>query len=93
MTPPLPDHRSRADWIAEQVKHRTADLWAHEPNVRPAQDGLLMYQSQDKFLTVVPEPLQTPLILWKHKNMCHMSARKVYNTLKKSFYFRNMHTK
>ena len=30
------------------------------------------------------ETLQTPLIQWKHKNMCHMSTKKVCNTLKKT---------
>ena len=92
LTPPLPNHRTRGQWIAEQVRHRCADLWAHEPKVRPAQDGLLMYQSpeENQFRTVVPEPLQKPLIQWKHKHMCHMSPKKVYNTLKKRFFFKNM---
>ena len=95
LTPPLPDHRSRQDWIDEQVRHRTSALWAHEPRVGPAQDGLLMYRSpqNDTLLTVVPEPLQTPLIEWKHKQMCHMSTKKVYNELKKKFFFNNMHQK
>lgn len=95
LAPPLPHHKTREDWIAEQVRHRTADLWAHEPHVRPAQDGLLMYQSPEEnmFRTVVPEPLQIPLIQWKHKHMCHMSAKKVLNSLKQRFYFKSMHRK
>ena len=95
LAPPLPNHRTRADWIREQVTHRTAARWAHEPRIRPAQDGLLIYQSPEdnEFRTVVPEPLQTPLIQWKHKNMCHMSTKKVCNALKKNFYFTNMYQK
>ena len=95
LAPPLPNHKTRADWIREQVTHRTAARWAHEPRIRPAQDGLLMYQSpeENEFRTVVPEPLQTPLIQWKHKNMCHMSIKKVCNSLKKNFYFGNMYQK
>ena len=95
MTPPLPQHKHRQDWIREQVRHRTADLWAHEPRVRPAQDGLIVYHDPDQgaYRTVVPESLQTPLIQWKHKHMCHMSAGKIYNSLSKSFHFHNMRKK
>ena len=95
LSPPLPNHRTRADWIQAQVTHNTAARWAHEPRIRPAQDGLLVYHSpeQDEYRTVVPEPLQTPLIQWKHKNMCHMSTKKVHNALKKHFYFENMYQK
>ena len=95
LTPPLPDHKTRNDWLQEQVNHRTAALWAHEPLVRPAQDGLMIYHSPDDGTprTVVPEPLQTPLIQWKHRHMCHMSTGKVVNSLKKNFYFHNMHKK
>ena len=77
LAPPLPDHRTRNDWITEQVRHRTADLWAHEPHVRPAQDGLLMYQSPEEgmFRTIVPEPLQTPLIQWKHKHVSQKGSQ------------------
>lgn len=95
LAPPLPNHRTRADWIREQVTHGTAAHWAHEPRIRPAQDGLLVYHSpeDDEYRTVVPQPLQTPLILWKHKNMCHMSTKKVCNALKKNFFFGNMYQK
>ena len=54
-----------------------------------------MYKDPDEseFRTVVLEPLQTPLIEWKHKNMCHMITKKVYITLKKNFFFDNMFQK
>ena len=95
LAPPLPEHRTRADWIREQGTHGTAARWAHEARIRPAQDGLLVYHApeNDEYRTVVPEPLQTPLIQWKHKNMCHMSTKKVCNALKTNFFFDNMYQK
>ena len=91
-TPPLPACRTRAEWVREQRRHRCADLWRHEPRVFEVQDGLLVMEPKegDPYLTIVPKALQKPLIKWTHYRMCHMSAGKVFNVLKKRFHFKHM---
>ena len=68
-------------------------MWEHEPRAFTVQDGLLVFQESEEepLRTIVPPPLQKPLIKWEHHTMCHMSAGKLYNTLKKRFHFHNMH--
>ena len=92
LTPPLPTCRNRMEWIREQQRHTCAAQYVHNPQVFPVQDGLLVYQQADgePLRTVVPPPLQKELIEWKHHSMCHMSAKKLYNVLKKTYYFQNM---
>ena len=92
LTPPLPTCRTRGDWIREQHRHHSALNWANNDRVFPVQDGLLVYQptDEDTMRTIVPAPLQRPLIKWMHHNMCHMSAGKVYNVLKKRYHFHDM---
>ena len=92
-TPPLPACRTREDWVREQLRHRCADLWAHEPRVFTVQDGLLVYEPGvgEPLRTIVPRALQKSLIKYTHYSMCHMSAGKVFNVLKKRFHFEHMH--
>ena len=93
-TPPLPTCRTRADWVRAQYRDDTANHWAGDDRVFTVQDGLLVFQADPDapMRTVVPQALQEPLIRYTHHNMCHMSAGKVYNVLKKSFFFKNMWT-
>jgi hypothetical protein len=87
LTPPLPTCNTRADWVREQIRHRSAILWAHEPKVFPVQDGLLVYKpdSGEPYRTIVPKALQKPLIKWKHHQMCHMSGGKIFHSLKQKY--------
>ena len=92
LVPPLPTCRTRGEWAREQDRHLVGELYAHDPRIFQVQDGLWVYhRSVDEPLrTVVPDSLQRPLIEWEHHQMCHMSAGKLYNYLKKRFYFHNM---
>ena len=65
---------------------------AHEPRVYTLQDGLLVYEPEDgsPYRTIVSKALQEPLVKYTHYNMCHMSANKVFNVLKKKFHFKHM---
>ena len=93
ITPPLPTCTTRMDWIREQLRQRSAALWAHDPRVFLVQDGLLVYQPTEgeTHRTIVPQALQKPLIKWQHHLMCHMTAGKIFNVLKKKFHFKHMH--
>jgi len=94
ITPPLPMCNTRQDWIREQRRHRCAEQWSHDPHVFEAvQDGLLVYEPApgEPLRTIVPGPLQVPLIEWKHHQMCHMSGKKMFHSLKKTFHFKQMH--
>lgn len=92
LCPPLPTCRSRADWVKEQRRHKCAEIWLSDPRSWEAQDGLVAYREDDDapLRTIVPEALQIPLIKWEHHQMCHMSAGKLYNHLKKKFFFLEM---
>ena len=94
IAPPIPPCRTRADWVAAQRRAHIADLWRHDPHAFAVQDGLWVYQhNQDEApCTIVPEALQRPLIEWEHHHMCHLSAGKLHNMLKKKFFFLNMYT-
>ena len=93
ITPPLPACRTRNEWIQAQIRHQCAAQWAHEPKVFTVQDGLLVYEPEpgEPYRTIVPVALQKPLIKWQHHNMCHMTAGKILNVLKKRFHFAHMH--
>ena len=90
--PPLPTCRTREDWVREQIRMRTAALYADNPKVFTTQDGLLVYEPAEglPLLTVVPMTLQKELVKYTHYSTCHMSAGKLYYHLKKRFYFKNM---
>ena len=92
MTPPLPEARTRADWIKEQKKHHIKPLWAGTEGVYQAQDGLLVYQEEEgaPLKTIVPGALQIPLVERQHKAMCHVGSQKVFSALKRSFHWKNM---
>ena len=94
LTPPILTCQTRDDWIRAQERHSTAAAYAHDPKVNSVQDGLVVYQQEPGGIqrTVVPIPLQKPLVVWKHHQMCHMSAGKINNILKKTFYFKGMYT-
>ena len=93
LTPPLPACATREEWVRKQIQHRCAEKWTSEPRVFTVQDGLLVYEPApgEPLRTIVPVPLQIPLIKWQHYRMCHMSAGKVLNVLRKKFHFTNMH--
>ena len=94
IAPPIPPCRTRADWIRAQHRARVPDLWKPHPKAFSVQDGLWVYQHREDEppCTIVPEALQRPLIEWEHHQMCHMSAGKLYNVLKKKFFFHNMYS-
>ena len=94
LTPPLPTCRSRKEWIEEQMRYRIPDIWEHHPKAHGVQDGLWVHQQSedDPLCTIVPDTLQRPLIEWEHHQMCHMSAGKLHNHLKKKFFFPGMHS-
>ena len=92
MTPPLPEARTRADWIKEQKKHHIKPLWTGTEGVFQAQDGLLVYQEEEgaPLKTIVPGALQIPLVERQHKAMCHVGSQKIFSALKRSFHWKNM---
>ena len=94
IAPPIPTCRTRADWVREQTRARVHETWKHDPRAFKVQDGLYVFQEDDTKVprTIVPEHLQKSLVKWEHHQMCHMSAGKLYNTLKKKFFFVGMNT-
>jgi len=92
LTPALPQCNTRRDWIRAQKKSRCKDLWESDPHVHNVQDDLLVYEPDEgHYRTIVPGPLQVPLIKWQHHHMCHMAPKKIFNSLKKRFHFKHMH--
>ena len=89
-TPPLPTCRTRADWVRAQYRDGTANDWVGDERVFTVQDELLVFQADPDApnRTIVPQALQEPLKRYTYHNMCHMSAGKVYNVLKKNFFFK-----
>ena len=92
LTPPLRQCPNRQQWIRLQQQHRIPQIWKGRST--NTADGLCCYQeSEDRPLrTIVPKPLQAPLVRWKHMNMCHMGFKKVYHELSKRFYWEKMHS-
>ena len=91
LTPPLPVCHTRQEWIQLQKEHRIPVIW--KGRAKHTQDGLWYIQEKenDPMRIIVPRSIQKPLILWKHHNMCHMGAKKIYHELKKKFFWKGMH--
>lgn len=96
LTPCLPQCNTRPQWIQEQRRNRCKELWVGEPKVDDkTQDGLLVYRETEQSppKTIIPIPLQVPLIKWKQQQMCHMAPKKIFNELKKRYHFKHMFKK
>lgn len=86
MTPPLPVARTREDWIQFQKDNLTELIWKGIDGVKQDPDGLWTYDGK----TIVPDPLQIPLVKYQHAAMCHVGTHKIHNVLKQRFHWKNM---
>ena len=86
MTPPLPVARTRADWIKAQKDNLTKLLWEGTEGVKQDPDGLWTFEGK----TIVPVPLQIPLVKWQHAALCHVGPQKVLTVLKQRFHWSHM---
>ena len=86
MTPPLPNARTREEWVKLQKDNLTKLLWEDIDGVRQDPDGLWTFEGK----TIVPAPLQVPLTKWKHASACHVGSQKIYTMLKQRFHWKHM---
>ena len=86
MTPPLPNARTREEWVKLQKDNLTKLLWEDIDGVKQDPDGLWTFEGK----TIVPAPLQVPLTKWKHASACHVGSQKIYTMLKQRFHWKHM---
>jgi len=85
-TPPLPIAKTREDWIEFQKDNLTKLLWQDTDGVKQDPDGLWTFEGK----TIVPQPLQIPLVKYQHASMCHVGFQKIHTVLKQRFHWKNM---
>jgi len=86
MTPPLPVAKTREDWIQLQKDNLTKLMWKGVDGTKQDPDGLWTFEGK----TIVPSPLQIPLVKYQHACMCHVGTQKVHTALKQRFHWKNM---
>ena len=85
-TPPLPIAKTREDWIEFQKDNLTKLIWQGTDGVKQDPDGLWTFEGK----TIVPDPLQIPLVKYQHASMCHVGTQKIHTALKQRFHWKNM---
>jgi transposase InsO family protein len=77
-------------WSAEQEKmiENSPELYPENKLHRRVSDGFVTFTlPNDITVALVPEEYRSKLIIWQHQQLCHSGDIKVYNTLKKHWYW------
>ncbi len=85
-TPPLPIAKTRGDWIQFQKDNLTELIWKGKDGVKQDPDGLWTCDGK----TIVPAPLQIPLVKYQHASICHVGYQKIHTVLKQRFHWKSM---